>query len=487
MNNKRKRFALAMAACLSVTTILSSNVSFAATTASTEDPAWTTWLQKRSHAVEKLAPSQGDTYRDLRFLKKVLKGKRVVMLGESSHGAAEFNSAKARLIQYLHEELDYDVIAFESGLVETAAADLHAGQATPLNTMQNAIYGIWHTKETLPLFEYLKKEKNSKDPLTLAGFDMQPQGNYQEFLKKWFESVNPAMAEKAYQTETRFLQTYATETDVERFRAEKGSLINAYKDLLKFVRDNKRALSSRYPKHPKLIAITEYALRDRIHTIDHILEKYILFAKYMQEEKYEEAQKALDEASVLRDQAMAKHLTWLAEKLYPNKKIIVWAHNIHVRKANTKTVNPYRTSVPTMGQLLPHRMKNKSYVVGLYMNRGVSALNNREPAPVRYPHPEGNLESILEKAGHTNLFVDLLRQGNKPGTKWMYTERQALDWGLWDEKLVPREQYDGILFIDETHMPAYIDNQTKSLKSAPSVRSASGVEPWVHGSIWGHR
>jgi erythromycin esterase len=140
-----------------------------------------------------------------------------------------------------------------------------------------------------------------------------------------------------------------------------------------------------------------------------------------------------------------------------------------------------------MGQLLPHRMKNKSYVVGLYMNRGVSALNNREPAPVRYPHPEGNLESILEKAGHTNLFVDLLRQGNKPGTKWMYTERQALDWGLWDEKLVPREQYDGILFIDETHMPAYIDNQTKSLKSAPSVRSASGVEPWVHGSIWGHR
>ncbi|MFC7441560.1 erythromycin esterase family protein [Laceyella putida] len=487
MINKRKWYALTVATCLTVTTLFSSNVGLAATTTSVEEPEWTTWLQNHSHSVEKLAPGEGDTYEDLRFLKKALKGKRVVLLGESSHGAAEFDSTKTRWIQYLHEELNYDVVAFESGLAETAAADLHAGQNTPLNTMRDSIYGIWHAKETLPLFEYLKKEKNGKDPLILAGFDMQPLGTYQGFLKSWFQTVNPSMGEKAYQTESQFLHIYATETDAERFRSEKEKLIAAYEDLLKFVRDNKKGLSAVYPQHPQLIAITEYALQDRIHTIDRILEKYILYEKYYQEGNYEEARKYLDEGSALRDQAMADHLTWVAEKLYPNKKIIVWAHNIHIRKANTKTVNPYRTSLPTMGQLLPERLKKESYVVGLYMNKGVSALNNREPAPVRHPHPEGNLESILNKAGHANIFVDMLHQKNKKGTSWMFTERQVLDWGLWDEQLVPREQYDGILFIDEVHMPTYINSQSKSLQSRqqPLTHSSYRKEQRFQTSLFG--
>lgn len=59
------------------------------------------------------------------------------------------------------------------------------------------------------------------------------------------------------------------------------------------------------------------------------------------------------------------------------------------------------------------------------MNKGVSALNNRQPAPVRYPHPEGNLESIVNKAGNPNVFVDLLHQKNRKSTSWMFTERQS--------------------------------------------------------------
>ncbi|SEM80457.1 erythromycin esterase family protein [Lihuaxuella thermophila] len=470
MSKKMKWCTLAIAACFSVTTLLSSHTGFADSGSATEQPEWTKWLQSHANPVEKLAPEDGDTYEDLQFLKKTLKGKRVVLLGESSHGAAEFNSAKARLIQYLHEELDYDVLAFESGLAETTAANLHAADQTPLKTMQDSIYGVWHAKETLPLFEYLKKEQKSNDPLILTGFDIQPSnGSFRNFLKDWFQKVNPLMGEKAYQLESKFLQIYTSETDADRFRLEKGSLIGGYKDLLKFVRENKKELSAVYPRDRKLLAVTEYALQDRIHMIDRILEKYILFSKYTQEQNYQEAQKYLDEGSVLRDQAMAKNLTWLAEKLYPNKKIIVWAHNIHIRKANTRTENPYRTSLVTMGQLLPQQLQKDSYVVGLYMNRGVSALNNRQPAPVRYPHPEGNLESILSKSGNPNIFVDLLHTKNKKATSWMFTGRQVLDWGLWDERIVPREQYDGILFIDEVHLPQYVEYPTSAAQMRDHV------------------
>ncbi len=39
-----------------------------------------------------------------------------------------------------------------------------------------------------------------------------------------------------------------------------------------------------------------------------------------------------NEVSV-RDLQMAKNLIWLAEKAYPGKKIIVWAHNGHIAKS----------------------------------------------------------------------------------------------------------------------------------------------------------
>ncbi|RAL26874.1 erythromycin esterase family protein [Thermoflavimicrobium daqui] len=444
---------------LVVTSLFSTNISYANTASMDESPAWSKWLQKNAYPVKKLAPSSNDLYKDLRFLKKVLKDKRVVLLGESSHGAAEFNSSKVRLVQYLHEELDYDVIAFESGLAENHAADIHASKNTPLKTMQDAIFGVWHAEETLPLFDYLKKEKKTKDPLTLAGFDMQPMGSYPTFLKDWLTKVDPSMAEKAYQTEIKFINYYhGINTTFDQFQQEKPKMISEYQDIINFVKKHKKKLSAIYPQNSNLIQVTEYALKDRINSTEKIIEKNLLFSQYVNEGKYEEAQKYFDELSVLRDQAMANHLTWLAEKLYPNKKIIVWAHNLHIRKANTKAENPNRSPVVSMGELIPARLKKQSYVVGLYMNKGVSALNNREPAPVRYPHPSGNLESILSKSGHPNVFVDL-KQKNKKWTSWMFTKRQALDWGMWDEKLVPYEQYDGILFINEVHMPKYIPYQ----------------------------
>ncbi|MFC7439749.1 erythromycin esterase family protein [Laceyella putida] len=158
------------------------------------DHSWEKWLGNHANPVEKLEPSEEDAYRDLVFLKRVLKRKRIVMLGESSHGAAEFISSKVRLIQYLHEELAFDVIAFESGLGETHFADLYADKSIPLHTMLNAIISVWHTQEMIPLFEYVKKHKKSDVPLRLSGFDLQPTGTYHAFLRNWFKQVNPAMA-----------------------------------------------------------------------------------------------------------------------------------------------------------------------------------------------------------------------------------------------------------------------------------------------------
>jgi len=53
----------------------------------------------------------------------VLKDKRIVFLGENAHGVSEFTTMKARLIRYLHEELGFDVLAFESNVADAYAAN----------------------------------------------------------------------------------------------------------------------------------------------------------------------------------------------------------------------------------------------------------------------------------------------------------------------------------------------------------------------------
>lgn len=84
------------------------------------DPATASWVRQNSRPIRSLT---SDDYQDLQFLKPLLEGKRIVQLGESGHGVAEFNLAKVRLTKFLHKEMGFDVIAFESPLYECYRAD----------------------------------------------------------------------------------------------------------------------------------------------------------------------------------------------------------------------------------------------------------------------------------------------------------------------------------------------------------------------------
>ncbi len=54
-------------------------------------------------------------FSDLRFFDAMLKNNRILMLGEMMHNDGETFKAKARIIRYLHEHLDYDVVYMRQG------------------------------------------------------------------------------------------------------------------------------------------------------------------------------------------------------------------------------------------------------------------------------------------------------------------------------------------------------------------------------------
>jgi hypothetical protein len=132
---------------------------------------WATWIQANHFPIR--STSTDTNFDDLQFLKGVMGNRRLVQLGESGHGVAEFDSGKVRLIQFLHQEMGFDVIAFESGLYECFRADEQVGELVADSLMRHCINEVWPAEETLPLFDYIKAARGTGRPLSLAGFDTQ--------------------------------------------------------------------------------------------------------------------------------------------------------------------------------------------------------------------------------------------------------------------------------------------------------------------------
>src|SRR5258707_321593 len=75
------------------------------------------WLA--AHAVKLHSLDTADAeFTDLAPLRTTLKGVRVVLLGEQDHGDGTTLAGKIRLIRFLHEQMGFDVLAFESGFYD---------------------------------------------------------------------------------------------------------------------------------------------------------------------------------------------------------------------------------------------------------------------------------------------------------------------------------------------------------------------------------
>ncbi|MCM3338537.1 hypothetical protein M3650_07800 [Paenibacillus sp. MER TA 81-3] len=53
--------------------------------------------------------------------------------------------------------------------------------------------------------------------------------------------------------------------------------------------------------------------------------------------------------------------------------------------------------------------------------------------------------------------MDLRYRQNERGNSWMFEPRFIYRWGVAPERFVPHAQYDGILLIDNVHIPDYIN------------------------------
>lgn len=401
-----------------------------------EDADWTEWIKQNNIPIRSL---EAENFLDLRSLVPYFNGKRIVQLGESGHGVQEFNKVKVRFIKFLHQELGFDVIAFESSMFECFYTNEHLSGLSASDAIRNSIFGVWHTHELVPLFEYLKDQQSDSRPLALAGFDIQVSSadgvsHRPDFLWETLAVFNPDYADRIREIDLQFLEDMR---DLYLIDQRSNYYISKYAAVADSIDEHMAELIAQFAEQPKIPLIARQTAKSMIEYVAQLGAYYRGDTAVSQE---------------IRDAGMALNLEYLLEEVYPGSKIIVWAHNAHISHNYKSTSGGTFNS---MGTWIAEAHRPELYTVGLYMYRGKAAYNNRQVYAIQ-PAWSGSIESIMYRTRRKFCFVDMLGRTKHKGNSWMFEEILAKEWGVWDVTLVPRDQYDALLFIDTVNPPSYL-------------------------------
>jgi erythromycin esterase len=307
--------------------------------------------------------------------------------------------------------------------------------------MRRCIFGVWHTEELVPLFDYVTRTQTTARPLVLTGFDVQAStmqaASRPVFLRRVVAAIDSAYGRQVYSADSAFVAA--------SFVGNQGNVAEApdrlvafYDSLATWLRTHERTLLSRFATDstaPILARQTAVSMSVLVRV-----------RAASGRERFE-----------LRDRGMADNLDFILDELHAGKKVIVWAHNSHVQHRGYGAARrpPSDSSPRSMGTYVAERHRAELYTVGLYMYSGTAALNTRTVYAVM-PATTGSLESILHRAPWRYSFVDLSKPKRTRGTEWIFQKIPAKEWGVTPQLIVPRDEYDGILFVDRVWPPQYV-------------------------------
>ncbi len=373
------------------------------------------------HIVPMHATGAGSGMDDLAFLDEFVAGARVVALGEPTHGAHEVFELKHRIVRYLIEEHGFTAIAMEANLPESRSVDgFIKGDGDDAIAALSELYEIWNTRGMLELVEWLRRHnETSTHPVSLHGIDVQSPWSAAREVLEYLEKARPdlyAIAQGLY------APALALEHDwnpaglarvAPTLRRDAGRAL----DLLERSIDGGHAASG----DEAWVLVNARAVVQ------------------LAESHYDNLPS--------RDQSMAENALRLLED--PDARIVLWAHNSHVIKAE-----PSRHDSAPMGAYLARALGDAYRPIGIAFSEGESrAVDPDTGTWVSYllPLMPGTMGAELGRLGVPMFFLDIRGLRNVPDAAWLSRE-QVFRWAgaatrSTDHYLVPAEAFDGLVFF----------------------------------------
>ncbi|HEX9692331.1 MAG TPA: erythromycin esterase family protein [Gemmatimonadales bacterium] len=365
----------------------------------------TAWLRAHAASIRSVEP-EDDDFSDLEFLRRDLRGVRVVLLGEENHGAGSTFKAKTRLIKFLHQEMGFNVLAFESGIFSMREAWRALQSATELReAFANGAFSVWARSAQLqPLIDYLAQQARTDRPLELVGVDHQFSG-----------TAAPSFP----QAVRALLREYAIESPLAQEASVPSQVLTGILDG-RFARDRDH-LPSESEQEATMQSLRAAAaqVERRVPGPDGALWGQILRSAAATVRLYLGGLLSEGGSFEGRDRQMAENLIWLANEHYRGEKLIVWAANVHVMR-NPGVVSPdlmrglsgnVECCDFTMGHGISEVLEREAFAVGFTSYRGRTHMANLpdeiEQEIVSDQRSAFEFEELMDAAGHELAFVNL--------------------------------------------------------------------------------
>lgn len=378
-------------------------------------------------------------FEPLSGLKERLEGVEIIALGENTHGLGDLFDKKAELVRFLHQEMGFDLLLFESGYGDAALA-WENRDSLSLDEYTRAFSSnrYYHSEEIKNLMRYVKAQRDH--PLIVQGIDCQPQQDYlikrmEELLRKAESELSVYLGADSIQMEMqRFNLLYQFEHDkdtaafhrqVQRFSK---CLLRVRADLVTsdFLGEEMDAQKSEIAAISQMIQIFWETYGD------------IPLGGMM----------SWPMAYEIRDRSMFETVQWFREQ-YPDKKIIIWAQNSHIEKASKPNYD-----ITWMGHLLADTYGEKYYSIGAVVYSGESLSNN---GTLEFEHTSPDyLAYHLHRFEKEAFVLDL---HGKQDQDFLKQEFLGMESNGNTATFIAKDRFDGLLFLRHSDIPTLLQDE----------------------------
>jgi erythromycin esterase-like protein len=322
---------------------------------------------------------------------------KIVLLGEASHGTAEFYKARAAITRRLVERHGFRILALEADWPDAAELDRFIRQHGAWGEHSAFIHfprWMWRNMEFAHFLKTMRRWNEGRplhDRLELRGVDVYSLHRSRDEVLGYLDRVDPqeaAAARRRYSALTPYLdepQTYGAHALATGRNCE-----DAVVEQLVALLDRRMAYTAK-ENGEKFFDAEQNA-------------RVICAA----EGYYRAMYRGATESWNLRDSHMFETLTRVLEQRGPDAKAIVWAHNSHIGDAGATAMG--ESGEFNIGQLCRARFGDRAALIGFSTDRGrVMAADEWGAAPrikTVLPSRPDSWERVFLAAGHARSLTN---------------------------------------------------------------------------------
>ena len=361
--------------------------------------------------------------------------RRIILLGEASHGTSEFYRARAAITRRLIERHGFTIVAVEADWPDAAAVDryvrhrparIDSGPAEP--PFQRFPQWMWRNVEVADFIDWMRRHNETVRELDrragFYGLDLYNMSGSIAAVLDYLDRIDPraaAVARERYGCLTPWQKepaTYGRAVLTQRYRECEQPVIAQLRELLQ------RRL--------------EYARQDAEGFLDAAQNARLVAAA---ERYYRIMYYGGAESWNLRDTHMFETLLHLLEARAASAKAVVWAHNSHIGDARFTEMGTLREEL-NIGQLCRERFGDEAALIGFGTHTGTVAAasdwaGEMEIKRVRPSHRD-SYERLCHDAGVARFLLDLQPQRHR---------------ALWQRLLKARlERFIGVIYRPDTEL-----------------------------------